>query len=83
MTKITVKQQLVLSYVQDYIARCRQAPLIREIQSGCQIASYKSTLDRLNSLERKGLLNRIPNKHRGIQLVDAPSPQAVVEAPVA
>lgn len=47
----------------------RQSPLIREIQSGCQILSYKSALDRLTALERKGLIRRLPNKHRGIKLV--------------
>lgn len=69
MTKLTQKQQTVLSYIQSYLATYQQSPLIREIQDGCQIASYKSTLDRLNSLERKGLIKRILNKHRGIHLL--------------
>lgn len=47
----------------------RRSPLIREIQLGCQIVSYKSVVDRLNALERKGFIQRQPNKHRGIRLV--------------
>ena len=43
--------------------------MIREIQLGCQIASYKSALDRLNALERKGFIKRAPNKHRGIRVL--------------
>ena len=71
MTKfsLTNKQQLLLEFVERYIGEHRYAPLIREIQLGCGIASYKSAVDRLNVLERKGLIRRLPNKHRGIKLI--------------
>ncbi len=58
----------MLEYIQRYIAEHGCAPLIREIQDGCQIASYKSTVDRLNALERKGFIRRRPNIHRGIRV---------------
>ena len=66
--KLTQKQQTLLDFIASYMTRNSRSPLIREIQEGCQVASYKSVVDRLNSLERKGLLKRHPNKHRGIQL---------------
>lgn len=66
---ITVKQRQVLDCIIKYVAAYHRAPLIREIQADCQIASYKSALDRLNALERKGLIRRAPNKHRGIKLL--------------
>ena len=66
---LTQKQQTVFDYIVRFIGEHRQSPLIREIQLGCQIASYKSALDRLNALERKGFIRRTPNKHRGIRLV--------------
>ena len=71
MTKrsLTPKQQTVLEFIQRFYAEHHQSPLIREIQADCQIASYKSALDRLTALERKGYLKRRPNKHRGIRLV--------------
>ena len=65
---LTYKQQTVFEFIQRYLAEHRMSPLIREIQYGCQIASYKSALDRLNALERKGFIRRAPNKHRGIKL---------------
>lgn len=70
MTKnsLTSKQQTVFEFIERYFAEHRRSPLIREIQSGCQIVSYKSVLDRLNALERKGFIKRIPNKHRGVRL---------------
>jgi repressor LexA len=66
---VTHKQQIVLDFVRQFMAEHRQGPLIREIQAGCQIASYKSAVDRLNALERRGFIKRTPNKHRGIRLL--------------
>ncbi len=76
----------MLEFIQRYVQEHRTSPLIREIQVGCQIASYKSALDRLNALQHKGLVRRIPNKHRGIRLIrhlQEPQPKALtpVEAP--
>ena len=60
---------MVFEFIQHYLHEHRRSPLIREIQTGCEIASYKSAVDRLNALERKGYLRRAPHKHRGIRLV--------------
>ena len=62
----------MLAFIERYFGQYRQSPLIREIQVDCQIASYKSAIDRLNALERKGLIRRVPNKHRGIKLRQHP-----------
>lgn len=58
----------MLGFIRDYLHEYRRSPLIREIQIGCGIASYKSAIDRLNALERKGYIKRAPHKHRGIRL---------------
>ena len=77
---------MVFDYILRYMAEHRRAPLIREVQLGCQIVSYKSAVDRLNALEHKKFIKRTPNKHRGIriarraiepQLVSAPSLESV------
>ena len=79
---LTVKQQTVLDFIRGYLDEHRLSPLIREIQLGCQIASYKSVIDRLNALERKGRIRRTPNKHRGIRLVHrSKEPQLDVASP--
>ena len=67
-SSLTQKQQTVFDFIQRYVEEHRQSPLIREIQTGCQIISYKSALDRLTALERKGMIKRAPNRHRGIKL---------------
>lgn len=69
MYALTGKQQTVLAFIRQYFLEHRRSPLIREIQLACQIASYKSVLDRLNALEHKGYIKRLPNKHRGIRVV--------------
>ena len=66
---LTQKQQTVFEFIRRYLQEHRQSPLIREIQFACQIASYKSAIDRLSALEHKGFIKRVPNKHRGIRLV--------------
>ena len=69
---LTQKQQAVYDFINQYFTQHRASPLIREIQEGCRIASYKSALDRLNALERKRFIRREPNKHRGIKLLKKP-----------
>ena len=66
---LTKKQHAMLASIERYFNEHRCSPLIREIQAACQIASYKSAIDRLNALEHKGFIKRVPNKHRGIKLV--------------
>ena len=65
---LTQKQRQVYAFLGVYIAEHHHAPYIREIQRSCGIASYKSAVDRLLALERKGWITRAPGKHRGIRL---------------
>jgi len=67
----------MLAFIERYVDEHRRSPLIREIQLGCEIASYKSVVDRLNALERKRCIKRIPNKHRGIKLAHRASQAAL------
>lgn len=80
---LTQKQKSVLEFLQQYLDKNRHAPFIREIQDGCDIVSYKSVIDRLNALERKGYIKRLPNKHRGIKILkkapDSDSPTTHVD----
>lgn len=80
---LTQKQQIVLDFIDRYFGEHRLSPFIREIQLGCRISSYKSAIDRLNALERKGFIKRAANKHRGIRLIrkaQQPEPAAEVSS---
>ncbi len=70
---LTPKQARVYAFLKAYVAQHAQSPYIREIQSACEIVSYKSVVDRLLALERKGWIHRLPNAHRGIRLLTEPT----------
>ena len=63
---LTQRQMAVYNYVRSYIVQNKKSPYVREIQEACGINSYKVTLDRLSSLEKKGYIRRRLNKHRSI-----------------
>lgn len=67
--KLTKKQKAVLDFIKGYIGEKKQAPYIREIQDGCGITSYKSAVDKLLALEKKGYIKRALNKHRSIKII--------------
>lgn len=65
---LTVKQREVYDYIRSYIDKNSISPYIREIQEGCGIQCYKSAVDKLLALEKKGYIKRALNKHRSIKL---------------
>ncbi|MCM8790653.1 MAG: transcriptional regulator [Candidatus Omnitrophica bacterium] len=65
---LTQKQKEVYDYIKAYIEKNSISPYIREIQEGCSIQSYKSAVDKLLALEKKGYIKRSLNKHRSIIL---------------
>ena len=74
--RLTHHQRSVYEFIKTYLIAKRYAPYIHEIQEACGIHSYKSAVDRLLALERKGFIQRMPNKHRGIVLV---KPEPLIE----
>ena len=66
--KLTKRQKAVLDFIKAHMAKNKQAPYIREIQQACGITSYKSAIDKLLALEKKGYIRRTLNKHRSIEL---------------
>lgn len=66
--KLTDKQKKVFDCIKSHIAKNKQALYIREIQQACGITSYKSAVDKLLALEKKGYIRRALNKHRSIEL---------------
>jgi len=65
---LTQKQKEVYDYIRLYMDKNAISPYIREIQEGCSIQSYKSAVDKLLALEKKGYIKRSLNKHRSIVL---------------
>lgn len=65
---LTDRQEKVYNYIKGYIEKNSVAPYIREIQEGCNIQCYKSAVDKLLALEKKGYIKRSLNKHRSITI---------------
>src|SRR5688572_14314611 len=66
---VTAKQQRVFEFIRRYIESNQEAPTIAEIGRQFQMSSSASVHAILIALEREGLIKRIPNVSRGIQIV--------------
>jgi repressor LexA len=67
---VTAKQQRVFEFIRRYIESNHEAPTIAEIGRQFQMSSSASVHAILIALEREGLIKRIPNVSRGIQIVE-------------
>lgn len=67
---VTARQRHVFDYICRYIETHDQPPTIAEIGKQFQMTSPASVHSILSSLEREGLIKRIPNVSRGIEIVE-------------
>ncbi|MCA1604714.1 MAG: transcriptional repressor LexA, partial [Acidobacteria bacterium] len=66
---VTARQRQVYEYICRFIDTQDQPPTIAEIGKQFQMSSSASVHSILSALEREGLIKRIPNVSRGIELV--------------
>jgi len=66
---ITARQRQVYEYISRYIASNNQPPTLAEIGKHFKMSSSASVHSILSALEREGLIKRIPNVSRGIELI--------------
>jgi repressor LexA len=67
---VTAKQQRVFEFIRRYLESNHEPPTIAEIGRQFQMSSSASVHAILIALEREGLIKRIPNVSRGIQIVE-------------
>ena len=67
---VTAKQRRVFEFIRRYIESNHEPPTIAEIGRHFQMSSSASVHAILIALEREGLIKRIPNVSRGIQVVE-------------
>lgn len=72
-TKITPAQQETFSYLKTYIAKNGESPTIVALAKEFGLRSLRSVTQRLEALERKGLIKRDRFQHRGIQILKGDS----------
>lgn len=68
-TSITRAQGETFSFLKNYIAKNDQAPTMLELGKEFKLRSLRSVTQRLEALERKGLIKRDRFQHRSIQVL--------------
>ena len=71
---VTAKQRRVFEFIRRYIESNHEPPTIAEIGRQFQMSSSASVHAILIALEREGLIKRIPNVSRGIQVIEQETP---------
>jgi repressor LexA len=66
---VTAKQRRIFEFIKRYIDSNQEPPTIAEIGRQFEMRSSASVHAVLTALEREGLIKRIPNVSRGIQIV--------------
>ena len=67
--KLSVRQEVILGFLQDFIAERKYPPSVREIKDGCGLSSTSVVDYNLKKLKAKGLIERETSVSRGIRLV--------------
>jgi repressor LexA len=66
---ITARQRQVFEFINRYLEVHKQPPTIAEIGRHFKMSSPASVHNIISTLEREGLIRRIPNVSRGIEIV--------------
>lgn len=67
---VTAKQRRIFEFIRGYIESNQEPPTIAEIGKHFQMKSSASVHAVLTTLEREGLIKRIPNVSRGIEIIE-------------
>lgn len=79
---ITARQRRVLDYIRHYFEVHGEAPTIAEIGKEFGMRSSASAHHVVSTLERQGLIRRIPNVSRGIELIEEGTTEEKYEIPL-
>jgi repressor LexA len=79
---ITARQRKVFDYIAHYLDTHQEAPTMAEIGRQFGMSSSASVHHIVSILEREGLIRRIPNVSRGIELVKDESAEQNYEIPL-
>jgi len=81
MQKLSDKQQMILSLIEEFIVENDYPPTIRDIQNGCGISSTSVVAYNLDRLKEYGFLNRNSDISRGTTLTthggNTPTPTTI------
>ena len=73
MVKLSERQQMIMSFIENFIEEHDYPPTVRDIQNGCNISSTSVVAYNLDKLKDGGQLNRHSEVSRGLSLASAGS----------
>ena len=73
MVKLSDRQQMIMSFIENFIEEHDYPPTIRDIQNGCNISSTSVVAYNLDKLKDGGQLDRHSAVSRGLSLASAGS----------
>jgi repressor LexA len=79
---ITARQRRVFDYLSHYVDTHQEPPTIAEIGKQFGMSSSASVHQVLSILEREGLIRRIPNVSRGLEIVQQATAEEKFEIPL-
>ena len=79
---VTARQRQVLEFISRYQETHKQPPTIAEIGKQFKMSSSASVHSILMALQREGLIKRIPNVSRGIELIEHETANDSYEIPL-
>jgi repressor LexA len=79
---VTQRQRQVYEYIGRFLDVHKQPPTIAEIGKQFKMSSSASVHGILSALEREGLIKRIPNVSRGIEIIQQEDPSNDYEVPL-
>ena len=79
---VTARQRQVYEFICQYAETQKQPPTIAEIGKHFRMTSSASVHSILSVLEREGLIKRIPNVSRGIEIVQQETAEDAYEIPL-
>jgi repressor LexA len=80
--QLTLRQQEVYDFVREKIVARGYGPTVREIGEALNIRSPNGVMCHLKALERKGVLQRMANKSRAIELSEVINRDAQTALPI-
>uniref|UniRef100_E6QMB7 Transcriptional repressor of the SOS regulon n=1 Tax=mine drainage metagenome TaxID=410659 RepID=E6QMB7_9ZZZZ len=66
---VTKRQKEVLDFLESFVHTCGYSPSFEEIAQGLDLKSVATVHKHITNLQKKGLLDREPNRSRSIDLV--------------
>ena len=79
---VTARQRQVFDFISRFNETHKQPPTIAEIGKQFKMSSSASVHSILMALEREGLIKRVPNVSRGIELINQEAPANSYEIPL-